>query len=40
MTDVPVTMGLRVRSVALVSNEEVEEEARAPPPAERERDMF
>lgn len=39
-TEVPVTMGLRVRSVALKSDEEVEEGARGAPPADRERDII
>lgn len=40
MTEVPVTMGLRVRSVALESDEEVEEGARGAPPADRDRDII
>lgn len=39
-TDVPVTMGRRVRSVALEREEAVEDGARALPPEERERDMM
>lgn len=39
-TDVPVTIGRRVRSMVLAEmEEEVEEFARAEPPAERDSDM-